>query len=89
MQGVGEFQAAMAKLDQGMQTEVHRYLASWAEDVKSDAMRSVPVRSGALRNSIYAKVEEWVVNLGAEATYAYFVEYGTRYVGAHRFYHLL
>jgi HK97 gp10 family phage protein len=57
-------------------------LASWAADVKALAKQLVPVRTGYLRSSIYAKIQEWVAEIGAEATYALFVEFGTRYMQA-------
>jgi HK97 gp10 family phage protein len=76
--GIREFQAAMQKLDNGLQNQVYRYLASWAADVKAEAMRTVPVKTGYLRSTIYATVQNWVVNFGADATYAYFVEFGTQ-----------
>jgi HK97 gp10 family phage protein len=82
IEGVEQFKAAMAKLDSGMQRHVHRQLASWAADVKALAKRIVPVRTGHLRSSIFAKIEEWVAQIGAEATYALFVELGTRYMRA-------
>ena len=82
IEGVEQFKAAMAKLDSRMQRHVHRQLASWAADVKASAKRIVPVRTGHLRSSIYAKIQEWVVEIGAEATYATFVEFGTRYMRA-------
>ncbi len=72
----------MQKLDSGMQREVHRYLASWAADVKAEASRLVPVRTGYLRSTIYAKIQEWVAEIGADATYALFVELGTKYMQA-------
>ncbi len=77
-----EFKAAMQKLDSGMQREVHRYLASWAADVKAEAARLVSVRTGYLRSTIYAKIQEWVAEIGADATYALFVELGTKYMQA-------
>jgi HK97 gp10 family phage protein len=83
VEGVKEFQAAMQRFDSGMQRQVHRFLASWAADVKAEAMREVPVKTGHLRSSIYAKVSEWVVQIGAEAAYALFVELGTRKMQAH------
>jgi HK97 gp10 family phage protein len=73
----------MQQFDSGMQREVHSFLASWAADVKAEAMRLVPVRTGYLRSTIYAKVQEWVVEIGADATYALFVELGTKYMQAH------
>lgn len=83
MTGVEEFKAAMQRFDLGMQRQVHRFLASWAADVKAQAMRNAPVVTGYLRSSIYAKIQEWVAEVGAEATYASFVELGTRYMQAH------
>jgi HK97 gp10 family phage protein len=82
IEGVEQFKATMVKLDSRMQRHVHRQLASWATDVKALAKRIVPVRTGHLRSTIYAKVQEWVAEIGAEATYAMFVEFGTRYTRA-------
>jgi HK97 gp10 family phage protein len=78
VKGIEEFQAAMKQFDSGMQRHVHRLLASWAADVKASARQLVPVRTGHLRQSIYAEVREWIARIGAEATYAMFVEFGTR-----------
>ena len=80
--GIEEFQAAMQRFDAAMQNQVRRFLISWAADVKASAMRNVPVRTGHLRSSIYATVKDWVAQIGAEATYAIFVELGTRYMRA-------
>ena len=82
IRGVEEFQAAVRLFQSAMQAYVHRQLVSWAADVKAEAMQRAPVRTGHLRSSIYAVVREWVVNVGAEATYALFVEVGTRYMRA-------
>lgn len=82
VEGAEEFQQAMQRFDSGMQRHVHRLLASWAADVKALAKQLVPVRTGHLRSSIYAKIQEWVAEIGAEATYALFVEFGTRYMQA-------
>ncbi|MEM3731731.1 MAG: HK97 gp10 family phage protein [Candidatus Bathyarchaeia archaeon] len=82
VKGVRRFQAAMRQLDSGLQRHVHRLLASWAADVKGMAKQLVPVRTGRLRSSIYAEVRDWVVRIGANATYALFVEFGTRYMQA-------
>ena len=77
VKGVKQFQQAMAQFDSGIQRQVHRLLTSWAADVKALAKQLVPVRTGYLRQSIYAEVREWVVRIGAEASYAMFVEFGT------------
>jgi hypothetical protein len=72
----------MQKFDSAMQNQVHRFLTSWAADVKASAMRNVRVVTGYLRSRIYAVVKEWVAEIGAEATYGLFVELGTRYMAA-------
>ena len=82
VEGIEKFKDAMAKLDSAMQKHVHRQLIRWAADVKALARRIVPVRTGHLRSSIYAKIQEWVAEIGAEATYAMYVEFGTRYMRA-------
>jgi HK97 gp10 family phage protein len=79
---VEEFKAAMQKFDSGMQREVHSFLASWAADVKAQAVKNAPMVTGYLRSTIYAKIKEWVVDVGADATYALFIELGTRYMQA-------
>jgi HK97 gp10 family phage protein len=80
--GIEEFQAAMQRFDTAMQNQVRRFLMSWAADVKAAAMRNAPVRTGHLRSSIYATIKDWVAQIGAEATYALFVELGTRHMRA-------
>jgi HK97 gp10 family phage protein len=82
VEGIEEFKAAMQQFDSGMQRHVHRLLAIWAADVKALAKQLAPVRTGHLRSSIYANISEWVAEIGAEATYALFVEFGTRYMQA-------
>ena len=72
----------MQTFDTGMQRYVYRQLASWAADIKALAKQLAPVRTGHLRGSIYAKIQDWVAEIGAEATYALFVELGTRYMQA-------
>lgn len=82
IEGIEKFKEAMVRFDSGMQKQVHRKLVSWAADVKALAKRIVPVRTGHLRIEIYAEIRDWVAQIGAEATYALFVEFGTRYMQA-------
>jgi hypothetical protein len=82
IQGVREFQVALHTFESTLQRYVHAKLVGWAEGVKTEAMRRAPVKTGHLRSSIYSLVKDWVVNIGAEATYALFVELGTRYLRA-------
>jgi HK97 gp10 family phage protein len=79
---VEEFKAAMQRVDSGMQRQIHRFLASWAADVKAQAVKNAPMVTGYLRSTIHAKVKEWVVDLGVDAAYALFVELGTKYMQA-------
>jgi HK97 gp10 family phage protein len=80
IEGVEEFKAAIERFDSGMQRHVHQQLASWAADVEALARQLVPVRTGHLRSTIYVKIQEWVAEVGAEATYALFVEFGTQHM---------
>jgi len=82
VEGVEEFRQAIQRFDSAMQRHVHRQLESWAEAVKVMAQQLVPVRTGYLRSTIYAKIREWIAEIGAEAAYALFVEFGTRYMRA-------
>jgi len=72
----------MLRLDAALQNEVIHFLLSWAADVKALARKLVPVKTGHLQSTIYATVQNWVVNVGADATYAYFVEAGTKHMAA-------
>jgi len=78
LEGVEEFKSAIERFDSSMRRHVHEQLARWAQEVEALAKQLVPVRTGYLRSSIYAKIQEWVAEIGAEATYALFVELGTR-----------
>ena len=72
----------MQRFDSGIQRQVHSFLVSWAADVKAEAMRLVPIRTGYLRITIYATIRDWVAEIGADAAYALFVELGTKYMRA-------
>jgi HK97 gp10 family phage protein len=85
VKGAGEFAAAMNRFDSGLQRQVHERISNWAADVKAAARQRVPVKTGQLRDSIYSKIGEWVAEVGAEASYAMFVEFGTRYMRARPF----
>jgi len=65
-----------------MQSRVREQLAQWAQNVKAEAQRLVPVRTGYLQSGIFGKVQDWQVEVGAEANYAAAVEFGTRYAQA-------
>lgn len=61
-------------------------LMMFAEQVVKDAKEFCPVRTGQLRNSIsYEKTKPLEIEIWAKAPYAYYVEFGTRYMKARAF----
>ena len=83
--GAEEFKQAVKRFDVEMQRQVHGQLANWAETVKAEAQRLVPVRTGYLRSTVYARIQEWNMELGADAAYAANIEFGTRHAQAKPF----
>ena len=83
--GAEEFKQAIKRFDAEMQRQVHEQLAKWAETVKTEATRLVRVRTGYLRSTIYARIQEWNTEVGAEAAYAANIEFGTHYALAKPF----
>ncbi len=83
--GVDELALALKKFDLATQERVRAWLGEWAQKVRATAEKNVPQRTGYLRSTIYAAVKEWVAEIGVQASYAYFVEFGTRYMRAHPF----
>lgn len=73
---------ALQQLDESIKFKVQEKLERWAMEVREYARSLAPVRTGYLRSSIYAKVQEWTAEIGAEAPYAIYVEFGTRYMQA-------
>ena len=76
------FGQALSRFDVAMQNRVQQQLLEWAESVKADAERLVPVRTGYLQSTIFAKSQGWQVEVGAEAAYAAAVEFGTLHARA-------
>jgi HK97 gp10 family phage protein len=76
--GNEELARAISQFDTEMQNKLHESLQEWAENVKTEAQRIVPVRTGYLRSTIYARTREWNTEVGAEASYAADIEFGTR-----------
>lgn len=76
--GAEELARAMSSFDGALKERMHESLSVWAENVRTEAQRIVPVRTGYLRSSIYARTRDWQAEVGAEAAYAADVEFGTR-----------
>ncbi len=85
VEGVDEFVAAIQKFDRELQEQVRAWLYDWAKRLAAQAARNSPVRTGYLQSTVYAEVKDWVAEVGARAAYAYFVEFGTRYMRAQPF----
>ncbi len=77
IEGSEELKQGLDRLDAGLQSRLHERLAKWAENVRAEASRLAPVRTGYLRSTIYARTREWQTEVGAEATYAANIEFGT------------
>jgi len=85
VKGVSELREKLNRLDGSMKLRVHEALRFEAEAMKNVARARCPVRTGRLRDSIYAKVENWVLELGATAPYAVYQELGTRFIRPRKF----
>jgi HK97 gp10 family phage protein len=83
--GLPELREKLNRLDDGMKRNVHQAMLFEAEAMKNTARARCPVRTGRLRDSIYAKVRDWILQLGATAPYAIYQELGTRYIRPRHF----
>jgi HK97 gp10 family phage protein len=83
--GSEELGEALNRFDVEMQNRLHERLAEWAENVRAEASRLAPARTGYLRSTIYAQTREWQAEIGADADYAANVEFGTTRAQARSF----
>jgi len=83
--GMPELRSKVNQLDYSMEEHVHYELAFEGEKVKTTAWYLCPVKTGYLRSTIFGKIEDWILKVGASAHYAGYVEFGTRYMEARRF----
>lgn len=83
--GINEFKQALEHFDDAMKSRIQDQLTSWAQSVKAEAERLVPVWTGFLQSTIFAKSQQWEIEVGAEASYAAAVEFGTTYARARPF----
>ena len=84
-EGRDEFQLKMERADASVKARVQQSLQELAESIKDTAQRIAPVRTGYLRSTIFTEATEWTVKVGASASYAAYVEYGTRFMQGRRF----
>ena len=78
---ISEVSAKLQSLDKKVQQDVKDEINASALNIQSGAKRLAPVNFGQLRNSIYLKeqkVDKGIVfTVGAKASYAPYVEFGT------------
>jgi len=86
LRGTVELERKLERLDQHMRDCVDEALQSEMTDMCALARSSAPKRTGFLASTVFVeRTGEWAFKLGARADYAYFVEFGTRFMRARRF----
>jgi len=85
IEGLEEFQQKMERADASLRESVQQRLTELANSIKETAQQLAPARTGYLRSTIYAQIENWKVRVGAHAPYAAYVEHGTRFMRGRRF----
>jgi len=85
VEGLPELHQKLSQLDDGLKRHVQEAMQFEAEAMKNVARSRCPVRTGRLRDSIYAEVQDWIIRLGAVVPYAVYQEFGTRYIRPRRF----
>lgn len=83
--GIPELRSKLDRLDESIREQVRYALALAGEGLKNTAKSLCPVRTGYLRSTIYAQMEDWTLKVGASARYAAYVEFGTRRMEARHF----
>jgi len=84
--GVLELQRKLDRLEERMRGHVDEALSFEVSAMQARAQSLAPKRTGYLASTIFAeRVGEWAFKLGARAPYAFFVEFGTRFMQARRF----
>ena len=86
VRGIHELQLKLDRLDLSMRSRVGETLNHEVSSMQVAAQSLAPKRTGYLASTIYAqRIGEWAFKLGAKARYAYFVEFGTRFMRARLF----
>lgn len=85
VRGVRELKNKLRSLNRGMQRQIYHQLHRLGSLIKNLAKQLAPVRTGRLRSSIYSKVKDWILIVGARVPYACYVEFGTRYIRPRHF----
>ena len=85
VEGLDDLRRKLESLGPSMRTVVHNELVEQGEVLKNTAQSFAPRRTGYLESTVFARVEGWILKVGATASYAAFVEFGTRFIQPRRF----
>ncbi len=86
VRGILELQRELDQLDEMMRGLVQDALRAELDELRTLAADLAPKRTGYLARTVFAEtVGEWSFSFGARAPYAFFVEFGTRFMQARRF----
>lgn len=85
VEGFDDLRRKMETLSSTMKDRVHDTLIEQGETLKNTAQSFAPRRTGYLESTVFARVEGWILKVGATAFYAAFVEFGTRFIQPRRF----
>ena len=83
--GVKELKSKLEKLNSKLKVKVNEKLAEIGNLIEERAKQLAPVRTGRLRASIYSRLADWILTIGAEAPYARYIEFGTRWIRPRHF----
>jgi len=83
--GISELQQKLERLDSAMQQQIHDKLEEQSIVLENTVKAFAPRRTGYLASTVFSHVEDWLLKVGATAPYAYFVEFGTRFMQARAF----
>jgi len=83
--GVKELKSKLEKLNSKLKVKVNEKLAEIENLIEERAKQLAPVRTGRLRASIYSRLADWILIIGAKAPYARYIEFGTRWIRPRHF----
>jgi HK97 gp10 family phage protein len=83
--GLREFAEAVENLRKNLPDIIREELTKTGEATKADARITVPVLTGATRDSIYFSVSGFDLTLGAGTPYSPFLEWGTIFMAPRPF----
>lgn len=86
VEGFDDLHHKLETLSTAMKNHVHETLVEQGVIMENTVKSFAPYRTGYLESTIFARVEGWILKVGATAPYARFLEFGTRYIFPRRFF---